>query len=299
MHAFDHDRPLPGVADPAQIGPRHHRLLEHRADVGVGHRSRSASITFGNVIRPPSRRNPASHRGRARNCDTNGSIVHGSAREQFLGAVAHVALPEARDRRVDGHDERAESGGARARDCRQCDVAAAGEIELIPAGAVRCGLHFFHPAAGERRKDVPGAGCLRLVRGNRFAARIEHAAAADRREQEREREPGAEDRDAQVARGRRNGAARPESDRLERAAILAQRDLRIGAAVDVVEHGARQPPSGDPAQIGDVDDPCRVHASAHDSSPSLSDRAFSRPGVAPSAHRRPARRRTRRRPGVR
>ena len=45
------------------------------------------------------------------------------------------------------------------------------------------------------------------------------------------------------------------SGALEGAAILAQRDLPFGAAIDVIEHRARQPPSRRAPEILDVHNP--------------------------------------------
>ena len=44
------------------------------------------------------------------------------------------------------------------------------------------------------------------------------------------------------------------SDVVEDARVLAQRDFGVGAAVDVVEDDARQPPLREAAEVGDVDD---------------------------------------------
>jgi hypothetical protein len=52
---------------------------------------------------------------------------------------------------------------------------------------------------------------------------------------------------------RRHGAARPEQDLVVRLAVVAQRDLAIGAAVDVVESHAGQAALCDATQIADVD----------------------------------------------
>src|SRR5262249_37545255 len=37
VHALDDDRPGPRLADPFEVGPRHHGLFERGADIGVWH----------------------------------------------------------------------------------------------------------------------------------------------------------------------------------------------------------------------------------------------------------------------
>ena len=97
-------------------------------------------------------------------------------------------------------------------------------------------------------------------RGQFFAARIEHPAAADRREQERQLERRAEHRRTQIHGRGRHRRARTERDVVEGAAVLPQRDLRVGAAVDVVEDHARQPPLRQLAEVFDVDRARRIEA---------------------------------------
>ena len=99
--------------------------------------------------------------------------------------------------------------------------------------------------------------------GDFLASRIEQAAAADRREQQRERERKAEHRGPHVARGSRDGTPRAEYHRVECAAVLAERDLAVRAAIDVIEHDARQAAFGEPPQIGDVDDARGLEGSGH------------------------------------
>ena len=77
--------------------------------------------------------------------------------------------------------------------------------------------------------------------------------AADRREQERQIEVRAEDGGPQIGARREHGVARAERDGVEDAAVVAQRDLVLGAAVGVVEDDARQPALGEAPQVGDVD----------------------------------------------
>ena len=65
-------------------------------------------------------------------------------------------------------------------------------------------------------------------------------AAADGRQDERQVERRANHRCLQIARGNRDRAARPERQLFVGLDVVAERHLRVGAAVDVVEDDARQ-----------------------------------------------------------
>ena len=51
---------------------------------------------------------------------------------------------------------------------------------------------------------------------------------------------------------RRDSVARPEKNLFPRAAVLAQRDFAIGAAIDVIEDGARKAAPRELPQIVDI-----------------------------------------------
>jgi hypothetical protein len=87
-----------------------------------------------------------------------------------------------------------------------------------------------------------------------FAARVEHAAEADGREEERKLELRTENRRPQTAVRHRHALPRTERHVAERAGILAQRDLVFRAAIDIRKHHRRKPPARRAAQIFDVED---------------------------------------------
>ena len=89
--------------------------------------------------------------------------------------------------------------------------------------------------------------------------RIEHPAAAHGGQEERQRERRAQHGGAQVARRRGHRRARTQGHLLEGPAVLAQGDLGLGAAVDVVEDGAGEAPLGEAPEVRDVDDARRSH----------------------------------------
>jgi hypothetical protein len=82
---------------------------------------------------------------------------------------------------------------------------------------------------------------------------VHQAAVADGSEQEWESEIEAENTGAQVAIGDGDRMARAEGDVLIDAAIFAECDLAFGAAVEIVEHGARHSALGEGAEICDAD----------------------------------------------
>ena len=206
----------------------------------------------------------------------NGNIDERLSGDQLLHAVAHVALAQAGDGRVDGDDQRGTSGGVRAFDRAQRDVAAADEVELIPDGTARRCCHVLDRAAGQRRQDVRRARRACRASGRFFTARVEHPAAADRREQNGQIERRAEHRRSQIARAGGDRGPRPERHVFERPAVFAQRDFGVGAAVDVVEDDARKALLRREPQVGYADGATQ-HAGRH-------PRRFYR-----SVRRRPAR----------
>ena len=105
LDALDDDRPVPGVAQPAEVGDGDRRV-EHAVDeVGdraLGLAEGRESQRFGREqVEPPARD--------AARCRTS---VRTRQRRRDREAVVDVAEPRAGDRRVDGQDERAEAGGA-------------------------------------------------------------------------------------------------------------------------------------------------------------------------------------------
>ena len=136
------------------------------------------------------------------------------------------------------------------------DVASAAQVELKPRRAIGRGLDLFEPACPTASRGSKSCRPLPATRSrDLLAPRPEHPAAADRR-QDRSgsamRRP--EDCRRQIGRRRVDRAARAEADVLEGADVLAERDFSVGAAVDVVEHGPRQPPPRRATEILDVDE---------------------------------------------
>src|SRR5262249_5890002 len=83
---------------------------------------------------------------------------------------------------------------------------------------------------------------------------IKQSAAANGCEDEGQPERRAQHRRADVDAGHRNRGSRAQRDAIECAAVLPERRLAFGAAVDVIEHDPRQSPFRRLSKIFDADD---------------------------------------------
>jgi hypothetical protein len=183
VHAFDHDGTLPGFLDPVEVAPRDHGLLERRGDVGVAHgpvlqddvREVHQTAVHEPVDEPP---RPGQHLPEV------GEHGEGVPGQKFLRAVPRIALAHSRHRRVDGDDERLVARGLRAFDGGERHIVPAHEIKLIPGGPGGRGLHVLESAARQRGQRVEGPCLARGPRRRFLAARVEHPAASDGRQDE-------------------------------------------------------------------------------------------------------------------
>src|SRR5439155_11219816 len=180
------------------------------------------------------------------------------AAQQLFRAVADVALAEPRARRIDGDDERRESRGPGSLDGGRGDVAAADQIDLVPDGPARRGLDVFQPASGQGRQHVGRPGCAGGAGGGLLPAWPEHPAAPDGPEQQRKLEARPQDGHPKVALRNRDRVAGTEDHLVEDPTVLLQRELGIGAAIDVVEHRSRQPALGQAPEVADVENAWRI-----------------------------------------
>jgi hypothetical protein len=89
-----------------------------------------------------------------------------------------------------------------------------------------------------------------------------HEAAVTYRGKDRgERQFGTQNSRAEITMRHRNRIPRPEGHVFERATILAQCELALGASVDIVEDRGRQTTPGQAPQVIDVDDMGRCDSS--------------------------------------
>ena len=169
-------------------------------------------------------------------------------------AAPDVPLALAQHRRVDGDHEGAVAGGLRALDQHLDDPAVPPHVELVPDGAGRRLRDLLHRAdrhgAGGVDDALPAGG----PRGHRLAARPEHAGEAGRREDQRRRDGDAEDGRRLVPPAHVLERPGPEPVAVKSRLVGAERDLVLGAAVDVVEQRPRQPPARRRPEVVDRDD---------------------------------------------
>src|SRR5207302_3995476 len=109
----------------------------------------------------------------------------GARTQELLRTIAHVTLAQPRDRGVDRHRERREAREPSPLDRGAGDLATADQIELVPDGSGRRRLDVFEPAARQGRENVGGSRGAGGPGGRLLAARVEHAAAPDRRQEKR------------------------------------------------------------------------------------------------------------------
>ncbi len=90
--------------------------------------------------------------------------------------------------------------------------------------------------------------------GASFPVRVHQPAVAHRSQKRWEGDIKAENPRAQIQLGERDRVARTEGDVVEDAAVLAQRDFSIGAAIEVIEDWPRKPALRQRPEIADTDD---------------------------------------------
>ena len=128
------------------------------------------------------------------------------------------------------------------------------DVELEPDRLLRLRRDLVERAAADRGQGELHARRLRRARRLHLAAPRIHAGEADRAERERQSQLLPEDLGGEVEVG--DVAKHPLAERHlgEVGDVPPQRHLRIGAAVDIVEQEAGQPPPGGLAEIGDGGD---------------------------------------------
>ena len=134
------------------------------------------------------------------------------------------------------------------------DGAAADQIKLVPSGAFGGGANVFKRMTGDGGERVNRARFAGGSGGGNFSAAMHHAAVTDGRENGGKGKIEGEDSRANVAFGHGDGPAGAESDVVEDAAIFAESDFAVSAAVEIVEDDARKAAFCHFAEIVDADD---------------------------------------------
>ena len=273
--AFDDDRAAPQFANPAEVAPGHGGLGEGGGDIHERHGAFAGDHDVGErgqtaieqKTREPSRAREDLRKKR--------KFFEHTAADEFLHAVAVIALADSGDGGIDGDDERGKSGEAGAFNRGLGGGAATHQIELIEYGSGRGGFYIFQLVSGDGGENVGGARIAGGAGGAHFARRGASGgcsrSGASRNGRARSK-PRTRVRRLQSATGDRMAGA--EGDVLIDAAIFAEGDLAFGAAIEVVEDGPGHAALGDGAEIRDAD-----HAGRGDGAGGSSHSVMAVPGV--------------------
>ena len=151
MDAFYHDGSIPRLANPSEIIPSHHRLLERRSDIRVQHRSLPRDDHILELHQSAVREKRCQP---ARLCQ---KLIHKRQHrseftaKEFLGAVANVAFPHTCHSGVDCDNESRKPCFTRALDSCQGAITSSDQVELIPNWRFRCGCHVLQTATRKCR----------------------------------------------------------------------------------------------------------------------------------------------------
>ena len=256
-NALRDDRAGPEFAEPAKIFPGDDSATERGADVDERHGAFAGNDDVGERRSPAVEEKGSEPTGTREKLRDIGKFREERAAEKFFHAVARVALAESGDRRVDGDDKGVETGLFGAVDGVLGDGATTDQIKLIPGRAFGGGADVFQGMAGDGGEGVDGASVAGCGCGGTFAtvaAGIHHAGITDRSENRGKRKVERKDASANIGFGNGDGPARAEEDVIKDAAIFAESDFAVGAAIEVIENNAREAALRHFAKIVDVDD---------------------------------------------
>ena len=182
--------------------------------------------------------------------------VVGQAVPAELGEVAggQVARAPAGDPGVQRDHDAAEAGRFGPGDQAGGQVPVGRRVQLEEAGGIaEPGGHVLHRIGGQGRCDHRDAGTFGCVGGGQVAVPVLGAQAdhADRRHQQRGRQPHPEQFHRQVAPGRADEHARDQAPLGERADVGPLGVLAARAAGHVGQHRRRQRPFGPGLELGE------------------------------------------------
>jgi len=271
---FDEDGAAPQFANPAEVAPGHGGFGEGGGDIHERHGALAGDDDVGKGGQTAIEQETREPSWARENLRKKPHFFKGAAADEFLDAVAAIALADSGDGRIDGDDKGGKSGAARAINCGLGGGAATHQIELVEDGSGRGGFYVFQLVSRYGGENVGGARVAGGASGAHFAHGVHQAAVADRSQQEWEREIEAENAGAQVAIGDGDRMAGTEGDILIDAAILAEGDLAFGAAIEIVEDGPGHAAPSEGAEIRDAD-----HSGRGDGAGGSSHSVMAVPGV--------------------
>ena len=255
MHQpLDHQRARPKVPHPLDVGPVE-GIAAHGAAGGLRVGGDAAAVRLGMVLN-------ARHAGcgevaeqradqPARMQGHVGEVAH-RRHERQAEAVARVVFAVRADRRVHRYDQRLVAGGLDAADQLVGEITVGPHVDLEPQCAAGLAGDFLQRRLRSGRQRERHAGRFRRPRQRQFALVPGEPGRAGRRHRERHADRLAEQRGLGRAGVDIDQHARPQLDALDHRAVVAQADLVLGAAIDVFENAARQPPLRLRAQVGNI-----------------------------------------------
>ncbi len=252
QHPFDDDWTFPDFPDPDQVGPGRRGFRQGSIDIDQRHlplarddhvrKPRQAAVK--QVVDEPARTRE--------NLRDIWNLLQQSTADEFLHAVAVIALANSRHRSINRDDQRGKSSNPRSLDCGLGSPAPAHQIELVENRSSRPRPYVLELVSGNRRKNIARAGLAGRSRGRHFASGMHEPAVSDRRKHERNSEFEAQNSGGQTAIANRYRMTRPKSDVVKYPAIFAECDLAFGAAVEVVEHRLRNSFARDGPEVFDA-----------------------------------------------
>ena len=244
LDTLDDDRPVPFLAQPAQVCDRDRRI-EHAVDE-VG--DRPLRLLEGGEPERLGRQQVEPPAGMERDV---GDGPDGQGRRD-REAVVDVSQPRAGHRCVDGQDERGEAGGPRAANEIDPRVTIVPQVELEPLVGFGCGAcHVLGRRRAKRREGIRDAQPPGHPRDRRFALVVHQPGEARRCEDEGQGGRPSEDRRRGVDLRHVLEHAWHELDASVGLARSPQTGLALGSAVDVVEDRSRCVPARDRSKIPD------------------------------------------------
>ncbi len=174
--------------------------------------------------------------------------------QQFLHAVAGIALSQSGDGRIHGDHQCGKSCAASPVDRALCRFASSHQIQLIPARPLRRCFHILQLMAGDGRENVARASFSRGVSGRNLTVGMHQSAVSNRRQHRRESEFVAEHLCLQVTIANGHRAPRTKKHIAKCAAVFRQRKFALGTAIQIIKHRPGKPALRHAAQIFDIDD---------------------------------------------
>jgi hypothetical protein len=235
--ALEHQLSLPAFADPIEVAPVQALVgIAGRPGAGLEHARRVAGLAA-QVAVEIAERLALAHEDAHRPVRLGGDVPAIAQRQPWRHgqAVLDVGMALAAVGQIDGQKHRRASDRARAIDHRARKAAILEYVELVPDRPLHGRRHVLDRADRERGQAEFQTGGFRGARRQDLAIAVDKPGQAGRRDRDRHRDLLAQQGGRKIAfRGVHHDAlAQPNG--IEVGAVGAQRELVVGAAIDVFE----------------------------------------------------------------